>query len=61
MTKVWHGGKGSSQRRVDLQKYNTNFDNIFRKDKQNGTITKETGTEKSTQEPSKKGQDTQPT
>jgi hypothetical protein len=30
----WTGGKGSSQRRVDLQKFNTNFDNIFRKKEQ---------------------------
>ena len=57
MTKQWHGGKGSSQRQVDLQKYNTNFDNIFRKDKADGTITKEVSTEKSKTESVKKEQD----
>ena len=26
----WHGGKGSSPRRVDKSKYDSNFDAIFR-------------------------------
>ena len=27
----WHGGKGSSPRKVDTQKFNSNWDNIFMK------------------------------
>jgi hypothetical protein len=27
----WHGGKGSSQRKVDKKKYNDNWDRIFKK------------------------------
>ena len=26
----WHGGKGSSQRKVDKKKYNDNWDRIFK-------------------------------
>ena len=30
----WHGGKGSIPRAVDKQKYESNFDKIFNKNKE---------------------------
>lgn len=33
MTSQWHGGKGSIARTADKQKYDTNFDKIFNKNK----------------------------
>lgn len=29
MSSEWHGGKGSSQRKMDKQKYSDNWDRIF--------------------------------
>jgi len=39
----WHGGKGSSQRKVDKEKFNDNWDKIF--GKKNDTVLKFTATE----------------
>lgn len=39
----WHGGKGSSQRKVDKEKFNDNWDKIF--GKKNDTDLKFTATE----------------
>lgn len=33
MTNKWHGGKGSTQRPVDKQKFDANWDEIFGKHK----------------------------
>jgi len=33
MKGAWHGGKGSRYRAVDQQKYNENWERIFRKKK----------------------------
>lgn len=36
----WHGGKGSIPRAVDKQKYESNFDKIFNKDKNKEEVKK---------------------
>lgn len=36
----WHGGKGSTQRKVDSKKYNENWDKIFGNKKTAETETK---------------------
>jgi hypothetical protein len=35
MTNQWHGGKGDKSRTNDREKFESNFDNIFRKTNEN--------------------------
>ena len=35
MTNQWHGGKGDKARTNDREKFESNFDNIFRKTNEN--------------------------
>ena len=49
------GGKGSARRHSNEKAYADNWDLIFNKDKKDGNESKEISTEKSKEDPSKKG------
>ena len=44
MTKQWHGGKGSKRRQSNEQAYRDNWEEIFRKNKNEGKKTKSKNT-----------------
>jgi len=54
MTKQWMGGKGSTQRKVDKQKFSDNWDKIFNKEKADGNESSATSSKENKEETSKK-------